>query len=170
MQFIITHIQDLQSARYYNSFENIVLAFSVDALSPQGMSVANIKAITSWLHDPYIGLYALDYHEREELIFLAQEIGAQTIICNNLQAEGMLFPHIILLEGKSVINKSNFTQALMAKDLAEIQDFDLPFFLQYSKDGISNINLQAVGYYADASEQDMFDEEWINFLEKEINS
>lgn len=170
MQFIITHIQDLQSARYYNSFENTTLAFCVDALSPHGLTVANIKEIISWLHDPNICLYASHYQEREELIFLAQEIKAQTIICNNLQAEGMLFSHIILLEEKSLIYKSKYTQAVMVTDVALIQDSESPCFLHYSKNMTSEIPEQVVGFYADASKQDLYDEEWINFLEIQKNS
>ncbi len=164
MQLIITHIQDLQSARYYNAFENTSLAFSIDALSIQGMTVAGIKSMISWLHDPNICLYALDYQERDEILFLAREISARTIICNNTQAKGLHFPHIILTKNIS-INKNSYTQAVMVKDSPDVLDTETPYFLPYNKDILPKSSEQHVGYYANACKQDMGDEDWVAFLE-----
>lgn len=164
MQLIVSQIQNLQQARFYNAYDRVSLAFAIDALSENPITVAQIKEICSWLHNPNICLLSSNFQDSHELLFLAEEIGAHSVICNAMQAKSLHYPHIINTED-FLVEKNTFTQALLYMGIPKNTATDFPYFLPYSSNIILDSHYNCVGAFTSALQHDLGDDTWLDFLE-----
>lgn len=84
MLLLVLNISNLQQARFFQAYDNVLLGFNLDALAQDAVSLTTAKEIVQWLYEPTIILQAASHQSEDELNFLAQEIGAAYILTSNV--------------------------------------------------------------------------------------
>ncbi len=79
MQLKISSITNLTDARYFSAIGAHYLGFCFDVLNENNISIAKVKEIINWLHEPVIvGEFGI-HQTKEEIQFIAKELDLNEI-------------------------------------------------------------------------------------------
>jgi hypothetical protein len=95
-------ITNLTDARYFNALEADWLGFNLDVLAENSIGLQEAQAIKSWLFAPNIVLECGHHQDKEEMVFLGNELEVAAVQVNwqhtILMEETFLFPLMVVAD------------------------------------------------------------------------
>ena len=79
MQLKISSITNLTDARFFSAIGAHYLGFCFDVLNPNNISIEKAKEIIGWLHEPVVVGEFGTHQSKEEIEFIAQQMGLNEI-------------------------------------------------------------------------------------------
>ncbi len=79
MKIKIAHISNLSDARFFSAFGVDYFGFSLDSLSPDAVTINEVKDITQWLYEPtLVGEFGI-HQNQAEIAYLTQQLSLHEI-------------------------------------------------------------------------------------------
>lgn len=136
MQLKISSITNLTDARFFSAIGANYLGFSFDALNEFNINIAKAKEIINWLHEPIVvGEFGI-HQTKEEIEFIAKEMGLNEIQIPFLhpQKSQLNFEKFLEVDIESIANIEQSTDYFVIKILeTEIENLHLKNFISNNK-------------------------------------
>ena len=136
MRIKISSITNLTDARFFSAIGAHYLGFCFDALNEKNVSIAKAKEIIGWLHEPVIfGEFGI-HQSKEEIEFIANEMGLNEIQIPlpHPDKDNLNFDKFIVLDETLTVDIQQSTDFFVKKINAdEINNMALKGFIANNK-------------------------------------
>lgn len=132
MQLKISSITNLTDARFFSAIGAHYLGFCFDVLNSNNISIEKAKEIIGWLHEPVVVGEFGTHQSKEEIEFIAQQMGLNEIQlpCEHPQKNEFIFEKFLLTDLPSPDDSPSSKDFFVVKaSLQEIESNALKNFI-----------------------------------------